>query len=337
MASVGVAVTFVAYDLASTRLTLCHRDGEDSVLLTRTLADLQHIDRTLHRVLKGSTHERLPMRRLKKLLATSWSLDDVAVGKKPELAKVLSVCNKWLGTLLMQLPTDEAIAFLDDAAYAERSAATAARLLAQKTAKDHGQFFSSASSIAQVMAGLEALYTPTELSESVFLEPSCGDGRFFSSMLRVGAKDIRAFEIDPLVAATASEQAASLGLGDVVSVRDFLTSTSHLPASTRVLAVGNPPFSVKDTDTDDDLVLAFLRHCALEWHSAAMAFILPERCHKPAYIARVLDVLSTVAPYQLAHAKPLPDSAFDFVGAKQIHKPSVIHIYTRSSSPPSTE
>ncbi|KDO23057.1 hypothetical protein SPRG_11904 [Saprolegnia parasitica CBS 223.65] len=327
-----MAVTFEGYDLASGRLTLCHRDGEDSALLTRTLPDIQHIDRTLHRLLKGSAHERLPMRRLKKLLASSWSLNDVAVGKKPELAKALSVCNKWLATLLKQLPANEAHAFLDEAAYAERTAATSARLLAQKAAKDHGQFFSSASSIAQAMAGLEALFTPTELSASVFLEPSCGDGRFFSSIQRVGGKDVRAFEIDPLVAASASQQAASLGLGDIVSVGDFLRSATHLPASARVLAVGNPPFSAKDTDADDDLVLAFLRHCALEWRATAIAFILPERCHKPAYNARVLEVLATSAPYQLAHAKPLPDSAFDFVGAKRIQKPSVIHIYTRLSS-----
>ncbi|OQR87597.1 hypothetical protein ACHHYP_08463 [Achlya hypogyna] len=330
-------VTFAGYDAAnelfSLRRLLAADSGAedaDSELIARSLPDLQHWDRWLASRLKGigRTYERLPSRRLKKLTAASWTLDDVAVGKRPELSKTLAFCNKWLRDLVAQLPDAQAHCFLDESAYAHAKDATTARLATQKAAKDLGQFFSSDASMARVADCLQALHVPDDIAASVFLEPSCGDGRFFAHITRIGGRQIIGCEIDAAVAALATA-CLPAELGHVL-VGDFLTTKCDVPATTRVIAVGNPPFSNPVGD-GEDIVHRFFRHCAAEWHATTIAFILPDRCMKPGYTDGVVALLTTATgrPWQLDRSMYVADSHFDFVGTKRIRKPSVIQVYHR--------
>ncbi|OQS06478.1 hypothetical protein THRCLA_01483 [Thraustotheca clavata] len=321
-------VRLVGYDTEKEKIGICY----DGKLLWRELSDLQHWDRWLHSHLKklGRNFERIPTKRLKKLVQNSWSMDEVTEGKRPEMTKSIAVCNKWLSSLIELLPGEEAQSFLNDEIYMNKKEATVARLKAQKAAKDYGQFFSSTSSIEKVCECLQKLYSAQEIESSVFLEPSCGDGRFFQHIQSIRGQKIIAMEIDASVAGLARKSAVGLSnLSVEITIADFLSSSRQIDTESNLIVVGNPPFS-NSHNPHDDIAYQFIQHCAVEWCANTIAFILPDRCLKPDYTAKVLADLNLHGhEWKLAESVHEPQSSFDFLGTKKIQKPSVIQIYHR--------
>ncbi|KAF0682803.1 Aste57867_25102 [Aphanomyces stellatus] len=287
----------------------------DGSTLRRTFVDFQTWDRYLHKKVKSMEH--LPTKRFKHLMAISWTRDGLANGQHLALTKNIEQCQKWIQSAFARLPLDMQRTFVDDMAYAALQREAAARLARNKAAKDLGQYFSPPSSVAMLLDAVFALPS-ISFESALFLEPSCGVGRFFQPLVDRGAKRILGYELDATVAATA---AAALPSAHVISL-DFLKSTNPETGRGDVIVVGNPPFS----SPDSDIVLDFFGHCAEEWHAKAIAFILPERCAKPMYMESILAKLTCA--FVCHHVAPIPESHFDFQG-QRINKPSVILIYTR--------
>ncbi|ETV98727.1 hypothetical protein H310_08806 [Aphanomyces invadans] len=304
-------------DEADGGVLLLHATETPSLPLRRAFTDLQTWDRFLHKN-HPLDHKRLPTRRFKTLMNTSWTRHDNS--RHLHLQKNISLCEAWIQATFRRLPLQMQRDFIDPDAYLECRRAAADRVARTKAAKDLGQFFSPLSSINLLLDIVFAM--PLTLSSALFLEPSCGTGNFFRPLVERGATRILGYEVDPLVAASAS--AAGIPEARVIC-GDFLTSTKPSDASD-VIVVGNPPFS----SAGDDVILSFLRHAVDAWQPIVVAFILPDRCAKPAYVATIATTLSRGGYAIHGPIVPVPDSHFDFHG-RRINKPSVVLVCVETS------
>ncbi|KAH9087889.1 hypothetical protein LEN26_019763 [Aphanomyces euteiches] len=285
-------------------------------VLQRSLVDFQTWDRYIHKLDKA--FERLPMRRVKKLMSFSWSSRDFTAGKHRELKKNCSQLEQWIRKAFDHLPSKMQESFVDETLYTALKNEARTRLEANKTAKDLGQYFSPTTSINMLLDVVFAL--PIDVKNTLFLEPSCGIGNFFQPMIDRGVSRILGFELDPEVAKKASM------INSAISVvqGNFLESSRQDNLTDDVIVIGNPPFS---SSGPSDIVLDFFSHCAIEWKAKVIAFILPERCATDAYVETTRLVLGPVA-YTCHHVAAIPDSHFDFKGTR-INKPSSIVVFTR--------
>ncbi|RHY89378.1 hypothetical protein DYB35_001844 [Aphanomyces astaci] len=254
-------------------------------------------------------------------MTLSWTRQDLIDGKHLHLKKNVSLCETWIQTTFCRLPLDMQRDFIDPEAYEARRRVAAARVASTKAAKDFGQFFSPDSSIDILLDIVFAI--PIPVSSALFLEPSCGNGNFFRPLVERGAKRILAYELDPSVAAVASAVDVP---GTHIICGDFLTSTK--PDSDDVIVVvGTPPFS---SSLHDDVILSFFQHCVDTWQPAVIAFILPDRCAKPAYVEAIEVTLSRGGYVIHRPIVAIPDSHFDFHG-RRINKPSVVLVCVTQS------
>ncbi|KAG6576315.1 Site specific DNA-methyltransferase [Phytophthora cinnamomi] len=320
-------------------------------ILERDFVDLQSWDRSLHRASStSSTGQRLPSKRLRKLMAASWVRGDRAAGWRVELQKNVSACEDWVNAAFARLPAAQQQEFLDDELYAAAKHKRMAALADSKHARDLQQYFTSAELVDLVVERVLAQVQSQQQQpgDVVWLEPSCGDGRFLTALLRAGAKHVVGYEIDERVHRVAQrnvQQAAKETEGvrrAQVILGDFLTSKSSPPADEFVVAVGNPPFGAKGGD-GSDLVHHFFRHAAREWRARVIAFIVPERCSRHPFVETTLQHLrsrlssdddddgdSAATQWELAAELPLTDHQFEFGEGEQlkrVRQPSVLQLF----------
>ena len=134
--------------------------------------------------------------------------------------------------------------------------------------------------------------TPTD----ILIEPSAGDGSFFSLMRNPKI----AYDLDPQYP-------------DIIKA-DFLKQ--KIPKD--CIIIGNPPFG-----TRNKLSKAFIRHCIP--HAKTIAFILPQVFQK--------ETMQKVFPedYSLILDYTLPKNAFRLDG-NEYHVPSTFQIWTRTQN-----
>ncbi|KAG1699165.1 hypothetical protein DVH05_014082 [Phytophthora capsici] len=305
-------------------------------IFERDFVDFQAWDRFLRR--NGVDHQRLPIKRLRKLMTSNWVRGDRTAGWRVEMQKSVSVGEDWINAAFEKLSVAMQQEFLDDDLYvAARCKRTAARA-DSKHARDLQQYFSSAELVDLVVKRvMEHLQDQRDV---VWLEPSCGDGRFLTAMLRAGARHVVGYEIDERlhdIARNDVRQAAGTGEDSVeaqVYVGDFLTSKSSLSPDKFIVAIGNPPFGAKGGD-GSDLVHHFFRHSAKEWRARVIAFIVPERCSRPAFVETTLQQLQSdtdTASWTLVTELSLTDHQFEFGTGdqvKHVRQPSVLQLFER--------
>uniref|UniRef100_A0AAV1V275 Site-specific DNA-methyltransferase (adenine-specific) n=1 Tax=Peronospora matthiolae TaxID=2874970 RepID=A0AAV1V275_9STRA len=317
--------------------------------LEREFVDLQSWDRLLRH---ASTGQRLPTKRLRKLMAVNWLRGDTAAGWRRDMQKNVRACEDWLNVAFVQLPVQQQREFLHEGMYAAMKLKRAAALADSKRARELQQYFSSTEMVQLVVTSVQAYLKQRAV---VWLEPSCGDGRFLTALLRAGAQHVVGYEIDSKLQSLA-ERNVRLAASDIAGVPrsfsgegsssvqaqvylgDFLTSKCCVPADKFVVAVGNPPFGTKGKNRTD-LVHDFSRHAASEWRARVIAFIVPERCSRPSFVETTLQQLNcqqmdteTVASsWTLAMELPLTDYEFEF-GArealKRVRQPSLLQLFT---------
>ncbi|GMF37699.1 unnamed protein product [Phytophthora fragariaefolia] len=251
-------------------------------------------------------------------------------------------CEDWINAAFARLPREQQHEFLDDELYAAAKHKRMAARAESKHARDLQQYFTSAELVDLVVRTVLAQLQPKRPSDVVWLEPSCGDGRFLAALLRAGAKHVVGYEIDERLHETAlqnvqqaAESVSTEAVGEVqvqVSSGDFLASESSVMADKFVVAVGNPPFGAKGGD-GSDLVHRFFRHTATEWRARAIAFIVPERCSRLAFVETTLQHLRE-GLWELATELPLTDHHFEFGEGdelKRVKQPSVLQVFVRGT------
>ncbi|EEY64663.1 uncharacterized protein PITG_16091 [Phytophthora infestans T30-4] len=236
-------------------------------------------------------------------MSSNWVRGDRASGWRIELQKNVSVCEDWLNTAVVHLPSALQQEFLDDDLYTATKRKWASERAESKHARDMQQYFSSAELV--------------DLREVVWLEPSCGDGRFLTTLLRARAQHVVGYEIDEKLHVVAKKN-------------------SHVPADKFVVAVGNPPFGAKGGD-GSDRVHQFFRHAARTWRARIIAFIVPERCSRREFVENTLkqleDLDGAAGAWTLATELALTGFQFEFgTGAKlkRVRQPSVLQLFVRS-------
>lgn len=132
-------------------------------------------------------------------MAASWVRGDRAAGWRVELQKNVSVCEDWINAAFAMVPAAQRQEFLDDELYAAAKHKRIAARAESKHARDLQQYFTSAELVdlvvQRVLAQLQSQHQQ-QLANVVWLEPSCGDGRFLTALLRAGAKHVVGYEID---------------------------------------------------------------------------------------------------------------------------------------------
>eukprot|EP00644_Phytophthora_capsici_P017917 jgi/Phyca11/530373/estExt2_fgenesh1_pm.C_PHYCAscaffold_620034 len=246
-------------------------------------------------------------------MTSNWVRGDRAAGWRVEMQKSVSVGEDWINAAFEKLSVAMQQEFLDDDLYvAARCKRTAARA-DSKRARDLQQYFSSAELVdlvaKRVMEHLQ------DQRDVVWLEPSCGDGRFLTAMLRAGARHVVGYEIDE-------------------RLHDITRNDSSLSPDKFIVAIGNPPFGAKGGD-GSDLVHHFFRHSAREWRARVIAFIVPERCSRPAFVETTLQQLQSdtdTASWTLVTELSLTDHQFEFGTGdqvKHVRQPSVLQLFER--------
>ncbi|KAI9905674.1 hypothetical protein PsorP6_013594 [Peronosclerospora sorghi] len=156
--------------------------------------------------------------------------------------------------------------------------------------RDLQQYFSSPELVNFVVA---QVLKRTELQEVVWLEPSCGDGRFLTTLLQAGAQYIVGYEsvdkLQPVAAQSVARAVADVAtrsgtlphasetIHAQVYQGDFLVSRRCFPAHKFVVALGKPHYDER-RDDGSDLVHRFFEHAANEWRALVIALIVPTRC-----------------------------------------------------------
>uniref|UniRef100_K3WWW9 Uncharacterized protein n=1 Tax=Globisporangium ultimum (strain ATCC 200006 / CBS 805.95 / DAOM BR144) TaxID=431595 RepID=K3WWW9_GLOUD len=308
--------------------------------LRREFVDFQNWDRQLSRTQKAAQQpfERLPTRRLRKLMEFSWLKNDASSGWRVELQKNVVACEQWINMAFRLLPEDQAQVFLNNQLYQQCKAERADALADAQRAKDLQQYFTSQPlvdfTLETVAKWLSSVKTDLKWDDVVWLEPSCGDGRFVTSLLDGGAFSVIGVELDEALFKETVDAVQEYDERAVIWNEDFLAS--HRPSRLNahrhtVVAIGNPPFGDRSpSDLSTDLIQRFFRHVAQEWGAQVIAFIVPARCARPAYTELTLATLSAANPgckWQLVVAEPLDDYYFEFRNTKRIKQPSVLQIF----------
>lgn len=310
--------------------------------------------------------DRLPVRRLRKLMAQNWLKHDVASGWRLELQKNVTASEKWLNDAFARLSVAHQCEFLHTEQYQQRLQERADARAQVQHARGLQQYFTSQALVDRTLERVATFLstqcpdeaTPLASDRFVWLEPSCGDGRFVASLLQAGATHVVGIELDSALCGDARAAIQAFGTERTVEIRegDFLTSRracSRVVSSGNdadadgtqrsVVVVGNPPFGDKmDGAVSTDLIQRFVAHAAGEWRAAVIAFIVPERCGRAAYKDLTLATLTAAcdgaerssadeaaAAWRLASAESLDGFRFEFGGTKRIKQPSVLLMYAR--------
>lgn len=327
--------------------------------LRREFVDFQTWDRQLRREQSGEQEqqpcERLPTRRARKLMEQSWLKNDASSGWRLELQKNVMACEKWVNDAFQLLPIDEQRVFVRNQQYQQYKQERADARADAQHAKALQQYFTSQPLVDLTLERVSAfLKTKTagqlEITSDklLWLEPSCGDGRFITSLLDAGAQRVVGIELDESLCKEARAAVHEHAQARRVEIHqgDFLVSQRaagdgrETPGvGQHVIAIGNPPFGDKaDASPSTDLIQRFFRHAASEWSAELIAFIVPERCARPAYTEVTLATLHaathgsiniTSSDWQLAVSEPLDGFYFEFRSTKRIRQPSALLIYHR--------
>ncbi|GAB9475019.1 hypothetical protein Gpo141_00012127 [Globisporangium polare] len=360
---------------AAVTLELCGYDAENSAFLLsvfaaatigakrtrpesylrREFVDFQTWDRHLSRVQQhGQPFERLPTRRARKLMEQSWLKNDASSGWRLELQKNVAACEKWVNDAFQLLPEDQQRVFLHNEQYQQYKQERADARVDAQHAKALQQYFTSQPLVDLTLERVAAFLKTKRGGELAFasdqilwLEPSCGDGRFVSSLLDAGAQHVVGIELDETlcrearaaVEEHAQEQRVEIRQGDFLASQRAVAGEECPDASQLVVTIGNPPFGDKaDAIPSADLIQRFFQHAAGEWRAELIAFIVPERCARPAYTQVTLATLHAATSHgdvnsnnewQLAVSEPLDGFYFEFRSTKRIKQPSVLLIYHR--------
>lgn len=310
----------------------------DGLVLQRAFVDLQAWDRAL----AHSGESRLPRlstRRWRQLMELTWTRGDESKGWRIELQKNVSACEQWLNAAYKALPTDQQRAFVDEDGYRAYQEQRAAVRAAKQHARDMQQYFTSAPLIDCVLSSVTDWLAQHKIEVSservVWLEPSCGDGRILSALLKAGARRVHGFELDEALCRRARDNVqASEGAVCSIQQGDFLASRRSHHDQDLLFALGNPPFGSKDKEgAREDLILSFYLHTSVEWKASMIAFIVPERCASPSFVASTLEALSTgptqtSTQWRLALTQSLDGFSFEFMTVHEFRQPSVLQLFT---------
>ncbi len=239
-----------------------------------------------------------PKDHLKKLTSHSSSWERGGEGWQPQWTKAVTTVEAWFNATIVGLTeTDEGQCvleeFVNDKRQRERQTLIQSRRASERHQRDMQQYFTRGENLER-MIGLACCQQWREREEVVIVEPSCGDGRVLSALVRHCASDERGrekrvrvkvigCELDSSMAVIARERLRESlrecegedkcsGISGEVYMGDYLHTTreslSLLPSLSsssasvvcpcvRVIVIGNPPYSLikRGTDAGNDEVV----------------------------------------------------------------------------------
>lgn len=236
--------------------------------ICRSVHDLKQINRdskpgklNRNRYLKLSSEPAhdcaLPLKCYLTISQQSWTIG--SVGFQLNYTRSISMLESWLIDTYQRLEDCDRTWFVCDDLYAQRMADIRSKRDFYSRPKKLQQFFANEVDIARVVELATDALCSTCLQRTLFLEPSCGDGRVMGALLQTFPKvrHVVGCEIDQTTACRAASRLASFG--DIcmaqsfssIIVGDFLQSSlsAVLPlvqpsvgGRTHVIAFGCPPY-----------------------------------------------------------------------------------------------
>ena len=243
-----------------------------------------------------------PSARFIKLSQFSWEIRS-GKGYRAELKKSLIIVNEWLNTVtnfILNFPEynnnlKQLEQFTKEDSYQVYRQELALRCQKEKRKRELQQYFTLNDNIETLITATFEYLRQTNthssiLNDSLFIEPSCGDGRIIQSLIAKGCKNIVGFEID-------GEIIHSIDNTEVkskISVQDFTTidNARHIEVYKNIILIGNPPFA--DQQKFRHYPLEFILKGIIHYNVNFVAFILPSRCHSSSsFMAHLLDQIHT--------------------------------------------
>ena len=274
-----------------------------------------------------------PSTRFNKLSQFSWEIRS-GKGYRVDLKKSLIIVNDWLNTVInfiLKFPEynnnlKQLEQFTNEDSYQLYRQELALRCQREKRKRELQQYFTLNDNIETLITTTfeYLLLSNTHsciLHDSLFIEPSCGDGRIIQSLITKGCKNIIGYEIDGEII----QSIENTEVKSKISVQDFTTidNIQHSEEYKNIILIGNPPFA--DQQKYRHYPLEFILKGIIHYNVNFVAFILPTRCHSSSsFMAHLLDQIHihSSSPWKIINIVDI-DSSFEF-SHRIITQPSIL-------------
>jgi hypothetical protein len=275
----------------------------ESHVICRTFRDICKLDRMIRKDLqrKGLQDDylQLPDTKLKNLMDEEWIY--LGVGWNQHKTKSLHFVNTWLSSV-WNLFSDHFENFANDVIHAETLCISNQKRANEKNARSLQQYFTSNTNVEFMLSFLSY----DDLRNSIFVEPSCGDGRIvFSLCNKTGnTLPVIGYDIDSSLLTKAQQINHDMNFNSIFVCSDFLSINRESLLGNfdsryqdrNIVVIGNPPYTIgggdgsikepgnKASDSGRELPYNFLIHAACTLGASKIIFVLPERCRCESYI-----------------------------------------------------
>jgi len=315
------------YNNDEKRLLLSYNDENDNEI-SRTIHDIKRIARAAkaNRSSSSSSSDSLPIhvykipKELKKLLDNDIFRIN-SNGYDKSMIKAIKVSETYINFLLDHIDDPNKQVFINEEMYQQNVISITERRINEKKPRLLQQFFTKYNDINELISLAITDIDIDILANTIFIEPSCGDGRILLELCNRNYKCI-GIDIDDQILEKAKNTLKSFESSDLLLELlciDFLTLSKSqiLPIldNKNVIVIGNPPY--RDTlGIDQDYTMRFIMKC--KEICSRIAFILPSRAGKDEFIDKLRQ------DFKIVEIKEDLEGKFEFMDTKEISQPSIM-------------
>jgi predicted RNA methylase len=312
-----------------TKLFLFHLNG---TVVTRYYEDIKKLDRWHKKITNSVGEDRraaclgFPVARFSKLSKYSWDATS-GVGYHVEMKKSLIIVNEWLTSILNDTKPEyqnDIKKFTNEESYQLYRHELSLRCIHEKRMRELQQYFTLNDNIETLVnTTFEYLLLSNThsniLNDTLFIEPSCGDGRVIKNLMAKGCKNIVGYEIDEEII----RNIENIQVKSKILTQDFTAIDQvHVNGYKNSVLIGNPPFA--DQQKSRLYPLEFILKGIIQYRVNLVAFILPTRCNSSRFLTHLLDQIHvhSSSTWKIINTIDI-DPSFEFNG-RIITQPSIL-------------
>jgi tRNA G10 N-methylase Trm11 len=255
-------------------------------------------------------------------------------GYDKSMIKVIKISEQYINFILNNIDEITKYNFLDEEKYQQTISIINSKRIIEKKPRLLQQFFTKENDINELI-NLSKFNIDNNilLNNTIFIEPSCGDGRILVELCNRNYKCI-GIDIDYEIL-----QKAQINLKYINDVdnrnnmlglicQDFLKLSKNdicIPDNSNIIIIGNPPYRDTINEEDHDYTMRFIMKCK-EINANRVAFILPKRNSKSKFIEKLIN-----DGWKITIEENILEGKFIFMNEKEISQPSIILILDNTS------
>ena len=322
----------------------------EETIMSRDYHDFIRLNRTSRKYIDDNSLDGIPSKSFKKLMLCSWTYNDSDWNKN--LSKSVRKVDEWLSKLTSQLtnqgiPIEEFDWFYNDLTYNIFKTQISKRREFEAHSRMCQQYFSSTKNIQSIFD--YSTNTNTEELNTLFIEPSCGDGRvmkhFIANGFTIIGCDIDKTIINKVRFDNNDENNLIITSDFRLTTREDYVTRFHQQRNMqpqKIVVVGCPPYTqtIKTSsipvpvDQNIDLLEVFFLHCAHTLMADKIIFVVSDRCGSSNYINNLSNLLNRQPTNPTLYNQKSwtlvqmtdADNTFEISG-RNISQPSIIQVW----------